>query len=99
MTNAVMFHDSHFTDLSIPDGKYFLADAGFPTCSTLLVLYCGPQYHLAEWSHAQLWYVLLFCYFLLFSINFFSPATCEELFNLQHAKAQNVIKRLFGVLK
>ena len=36
-----MFHNSCFTDLSIPEGKYFLMDAGFPTCSTLLVPYCG----------------------------------------------------------
>ena len=41
VANAQMFHDSCFTDLSIPDGKYFLTDAGFPTCSTLLVPYHG----------------------------------------------------------
>ena len=41
VADAWMFHNSHFTNLSIPDGKYFLADAGFPTCSTLLVPYCG----------------------------------------------------------
>ena len=41
VADAQMFHDSCFTDLSIPDGKYFLADAGFPTCSTLLILYHG----------------------------------------------------------
>ena len=33
-----MFHDARFTDLPVPDGKYFLADAGFPTCSSLLVM-------------------------------------------------------------
>ena len=41
VADTQMFHDSHFTDISIPDGKYFLADAGFPTCSTLLVPYHG----------------------------------------------------------
>ena len=51
-----MFHNSRFTNLSIPDGKYFLADAGSPTCSTLLVPYCGARYHLSEWSRAQLRY-------------------------------------------
>ena len=56
VANAQMFHDSRFTDLSIPDGKYFLADAGFPTCSTLLVPYRGAQYHLSEWGHTQLRY-------------------------------------------
>ena len=30
---------------------------------------------------------------------FFSPNSKEELFNLRHAKARNVIKRIFGALK
>ena len=34
-----------------------------------------------------------------YSIIFFSPATHEELFNLQHAKAWNVIERSLGVIK
>jgi hypothetical protein len=33
VADAQMFHDARFTDLPVPDGKYFLADAGFPTCS------------------------------------------------------------------
>ena len=41
VADTQMFHNSHFTNLSIPDGKYFLADAGFPTCFTLLVPYHG----------------------------------------------------------
>ena len=32
-------------------------------------------------------------------LNVFSPGTSEELFNLQHAKAQNVFERSFGVIK
>ena len=56
VADAQMFHNSCFTDLSIPNGKYFLADAGFPTCSTLLVPYHGVRYHLSEWGHAQLRY-------------------------------------------
>ena len=42
VADAQMFHDARFTDLPVPDGKYFLADAGFPTCSSLLVPYRGP---------------------------------------------------------
>ena len=38
-------------------------------------------------------------YFYYFLLNFYSPATCEELFNFQHPKAQNVIERSFGVVK
>ena len=41
VADAQMFHDTRFTDLRIPDGKYFLADAGFPTCATLIIPYCG----------------------------------------------------------
>jgi hypothetical protein len=47
VADAQMFHDAHFTNLPVPDRKYFLADAGFPTCSSLLVPYCGPQYHIS----------------------------------------------------
>ena len=35
----------------------------------------------------------------IFYSNFYSSATCEELFNLQHAKVQNVIERSFGIIK
>ena len=34
----------------IPDGYYYLADAGYPLCQWLLMLYQGVQYHLAEWG-------------------------------------------------
>ena len=68
VADAQMFHDARFTDLRIPDGKYFLADAGFPTCSSLLVPYRGPRYHLAEWGRAQLRYECYF-YVILLLIN------------------------------
>src|SRR5882724_2252254 len=32
-----VFHDAHVHDLEIPDGKYYLADAGYPICDALLV--------------------------------------------------------------
>ena len=43
VADAWMLHNSGVTDLSIPNGKYFLADAGFLTCSTLLIQYRGTQ--------------------------------------------------------
>ena len=61
VVDAQMFHNARFTNLPVPDGKYFLADAEFPTCSSLLIPYCGPQYHLAEWGRAQLQY-RYYCY-------------------------------------
>lgn len=35
----------------------------------------------------------------MFMILFFSPSNKEELFNLRHAQARNIIERIFGVLK
>jgi hypothetical protein len=40
-------------DFCIPDGKYYLADAGFPNCKVLLVPYRGVRYHLNEWARAD----------------------------------------------
>lgn len=68
-TDACVFESAVYDsgDLVIPEGKYYLADAGFPSCSGLLVPYRGVKYHLAEWSCASLRYVLLytFSYFYL----------------------------------
>ena len=44
-------------------------------------------------SYGMYYYYIIFYHFLLIVC---SPATCEELFNLWHAKAQNVIERSFG---
>ena len=43
-----MYNDARLGDLYIPSGKYLLADAGFPMCRELLVLYRGAHYHLAD---------------------------------------------------
>ena len=32
-------------------------------------------------------------------LTFFRPANAQELFNLQHASARNVIERIFNILK
>lgn len=37
--DSTLFHDACTTDLTIPDGKYYLADAGFGACDVLLVPY------------------------------------------------------------
>lgn len=52
-TNARVWEDALSTDLTIPDGKYYLADAGFPSCKELLVPYRRVRYHLAEWGRAN----------------------------------------------
>ena len=50
-----MFYDARITDLHIPVGKYYLADAGFPICEALVIPKRGVRYHLAEWGHAGQW--------------------------------------------
>ena len=51
--DAYMYNDARLIDLAIPDGKCYLADAGFAQCDALLVPYRGVRYHLAEWGRAN----------------------------------------------
>ena len=96
-----MYFDSRTTDLKVQPGKYYLADAGFPLASALLIPYRGVRYHLAEWGRADLRYVKMYWYqFCLFLIPLIiSPTTPQELFNLRHASARNIVERIFGILK
>jgi hypothetical protein len=52
--DSTMYNDARITDLRIPPGKYYLADAGFPICESLMIPYRGVCYHLAEWGRARL---------------------------------------------
>ncbi|ESK93947.1 transposon en spm sub-class [Moniliophthora roreri MCA 2997] len=52
--DATMYAQSHLADLHIPEGKYYLADAGFGTCDNLMVPYRGVRYHLNEWQRGHL---------------------------------------------
>jgi len=56
-TDAWVYDNAISTDLSIPAGKYLLADAGYPLRPQLLVPYRSVRYHLAEWGQANVWYV------------------------------------------
>lgn len=51
--DASLYNDARQHDLSIPEGRYYLADAGFGACDALLVPYRGVRYHLAEWGCAS----------------------------------------------
>jgi hypothetical protein len=55
--DSTMFHDARVTDLPVPAGKYYLADAGFPKTTSLLIPFRGKRYHLREWGIAGLLYV------------------------------------------
>jgi hypothetical protein len=52
-SDATMFYDARVTDLPIPSGRYYLADAGFPNCASLLIPIRGRRYHLQEWGRAN----------------------------------------------
>jgi len=54
-----IFDDTHAEDFTILEGRYYLADAGYPNCDVLLVPYRGMRYHLKEWGWASEKYVLL----------------------------------------
>lgn len=43
----------HKSDLVPPPGCYYLGDAGFPLCDSLMAPYHGKRYHLKEWSHGN----------------------------------------------
>lgn len=45
-----IFEDARKTGFAIPEGQYYLGDAGFPTCKDMLVPYRGTRYHLNEWQ-------------------------------------------------
>jgi len=56
--DARVYHSAVNTDLVIPDGWYYLGDAGFPHCNNLLVPFRGVRYHLAEWGRSTIRYIL-----------------------------------------
>lgn len=56
--DATMYAHSHLVDLTIPEGKFYLVDAEFGICDSLLVPYRGVRYYLAEWGRANTRFVL-----------------------------------------
>ena len=84
--------------LNIPDGYYFLVDAGYPEDPWLLLPYCGIWYHLTEWNQASQKYVTVQTSGTWYW-PFLQDTQQGRILNLWHASAQNVIKHIFGVLK
>ena len=56
-TDAIVYENALLDGLDIPEGRYYLADAGFPGCDQLLIPYRAVRYHLAEWGRANVRFV------------------------------------------
>ncbi|CAN6452133.1 unnamed protein product [Victoria cruziana] len=67
----------------IPQGKYYLADGGYPNIRGLLTPYRGYRYHISKFSTAG-------------TRRMSSP---EELFNHRHSSLRITVERAFGMLK
>ena len=53
-----VYEAARSSNFRIPNGMYYLADAGFPNCMDLLVPYRGVRYHLREWKEVRNRYVV-----------------------------------------
>jgi hypothetical protein len=56
-TDARVWADALGRGFSVPEGFYYLADAGYPHCKELLVPFRKIRYHLQEWGAAGVRYV------------------------------------------
>ena len=67
-SDSLVYQDARATDFHIPEGKYYLADAGYPNTDALLVPYRGVRYHLREWGNSRDRYVCILCVSLALTI-------------------------------
>lgn len=94
---TVLYHarDMEGFGSNLPEGKYYLADAGYTSTSMTLIPFSGGvRYHLKEWLQPR--------------VDAeqggrkqtdLRPMDEKELFNLRHSSLRNVVERVFGVLK
>ena len=54
VSDSTLFETARQNDFTVPEGKFYLADAGCAGCNSLLVPYRGVRYHLREWASANL---------------------------------------------
>lgn len=50
VTDSFLYADARINDLPVPAGRYYLGDAGFPLCPSMLIPYRSTRYHLREWA-------------------------------------------------
>ena len=72
-SDARVWEDAHSKDFSVPEGKYYLVDAGFPSCKELLTPYRSVRYHLAEWGRAGVRYECIHRLILSAHLNMTGP--------------------------
>ena len=53
MADGRIFENAQNEDFTIPDGRYYLANASYANCDALMVPYCGVRYHLKEWGSSS----------------------------------------------
>ena len=63
-TDSRVWADALAKGFSVPEGFYYLADAGYPHCKELLIPFCGVRYHLQEWGTAGIRYVFCLMYLI-----------------------------------
>lgn len=49
--DVLIFEDACHQSLAIAPGTYFLADAGFPICASVMIPYKGERYQLKEFAN------------------------------------------------
>ncbi|KAJ1691968.1 hypothetical protein LUZ63_016123 [Rhynchospora breviuscula] len=69
---------------TVPEGRYYLVDSGYPNTQQFLSPYRGITYHLAQFRQRRM-------------ENGYENG--EELFNHRHAQLRNVVEKAFGILK
>jgi hypothetical protein len=65
-SDSMVYQDAKATDFQIPEGRYYLADAGYPNTDSLLAPYRGVRYHLKEWGNGSNKCVWIFDYSLIY---------------------------------
>ncbi|CAN6455582.1 unnamed protein product [Victoria cruziana] len=74
----------HISDpFVIPQGKYYLADGGYPNILGFLTPYRGHRYYLSEFNLPGAHTI----------------RTTKELFNHRYSSLCNIVERIFGLLK
>jgi hypothetical protein len=73
-----VFNDALIHDFPIFENHFWLADCGYPLRNYCLTPYRGTRYHLKDFKSAG---------------DRGRPQNKEELFNLRHSSARNVVER------